>query len=195
MGIGLVGRSTSVRPIDGIEERNPVRWHAEPVPSTELHLAFRLRGPDLDPEALSKETGFTPTRTFAKGELPGRGVVGVAGWDWRSESGPDVEALLQTMVELLGPHATAIRARVDAGATAVLTVVGAVTGDVLLTPVEAEQRRITVTPDEPFEPLFDGDRIGLWFDPEVMAFLAAVGCSLGTHIDVELERPVSSDDE
>jgi hypothetical protein len=115
---------------------------------------------------------------FRHGFLPG---------EWESGCGSDDEPLFDEILHVLGPHAAALRAQVDKGAEAALSVSGEVYGSVITTPVEAERRNYYVPEGQPFEAFFACDRVGLFLKPEVVEFLAAVRASFGTHIDVELD--------
>jgi hypothetical protein len=95
--------------------------------------------------------------------------------------------MLAEMVRLFGPNASALRSLLDADAHAWLSVVGEVAGLVVSSAEQAEERRIDWGDREPFKPFFDGDRVGLYFTAEVVAFLAAIGASIATHIDFELD--------
>jgi hypothetical protein len=139
---------------------------------------------------LTERTGVIPTRSFQVGEMRGPAANKVAGWEWFSQWGADAEPLFQDLLRVLGPHEAAWRSCVDGGGDAGLSVVGEVGGIVVSSAEEAEERRISWGDGE-FKPFFDGDRVGLYLTPEVVAFLAAVGARIATHIDVHLqdERP------
>jgi hypothetical protein len=157
------------------------------MPSTHVRLRFWLWGADLDPEKLTTATGVIPSRSFHVGERRGRAANPVAGWEWESQWGPDDEPLFDDILRVLGPHAATLRAEVDKGAEAHLSISGEVYGSVVATPVEAERRSLYVPEDRPFEEFLYCDRVALFLRPEVVEFLAAIHASLGTHIDAELD--------
>lgn len=161
--------------------------YAESVPSTRLHLVFRLRGPKVNPEWLSERTGIEPHRSFHVGESRAEASKSVAGWEWRSEDGPDDEPIVEDLLAALGSHVDILRRCRDEGADISLTVVGEVRGDVVDSVDEAERRRWSVDEREPFRPTFDVDRVGLQLSEAAILFLAAVGASYYSHIDVEYE--------
>ena len=105
----------------------------------------------------------------------------------RAGGGSDDEPLFDEILHALGPHTAALRAQVNQGAEAALSVSGEVYGSVIATPVEAERRNYYVPEGQPLEAFFASDRVGLFLKPEVVEFLAAVRASFGTHIDVELD--------
>jgi len=88
-----------------------------------------------------------------------------------------IEPLLDGMLRVFALHA--------ADATTSLSAVAEVGGIVVASAKEAEERRIEWGDGE-FEPFFQGDRVGLYLAPEVVAFLAVTEASIDTHIDFEL---------
>jgi Domain of unknown function (DUF4279) len=162
--------------------------HHEHV-TTRLHLVLRFRGASLDPAELTQRTGIEPSRSFSVGE--GRGdSVQVGGWEWTSAPSDRTETLLDEMMRLFGANARVLRTCIGEDARVSLSVVGEVGGIVVTSAAQAQQRRIDWG-SGPFKPFVDGDRVALSLVPEVVAFLAALGASIDTHIDLELadERP------
>jgi hypothetical protein len=157
------------------------------VSSTTLHLAFGVRGPNVDPAALTRLMGIEPSSSYAVGESRHPRSRGTGSWRWYSTTASDTDELFDEMLRLFRPHVDVLRSYVECGASASLVVVGDVGGIVVSSAEEAEARRIDWGEGE-FEPFFDGDRVGIYVAPEVIAFLAAVGASFDTHIDFELQR-------
>jgi hypothetical protein len=155
------------------------------VPTSRLQLHFRLWGAQLDPESVTSATGVEPSRSFHVGERRGKAANPVAGWEWNSAWGDDEKPLLAEMLQVLGPHSALLRRCVDEGADAWVAIVGTVSGTVIDTPELAEAGSLST--GDPFEPFFDGDRVALMLDREVVAFLASIGASVTTHIDAVLE--------
>ena len=156
------------------------------MPTTGFHLVLRLRGERLDPIALTDLLGVRPTTSFAVGENRYAHSKLIAGWDWMSRHEPALDPLVAEMFDMFEPRLDVLRSATADGASATLTVVGLICGDVVMTPAEADRRRIAVDDTEPFEPFLDADRFGLWLEPKVMAFLGAIPCALGTHVDAEI---------
>jgi hypothetical protein len=156
---------------------------------TDLQLRFRVRGKDLNPQALTLATGIEPARQFRIGEARGAYARTVAGWDWESDPWTDANttALFDLALLILGPHEAAFARCTEEGATTIrLTVVGSVYGEVIATPEEADKRGFA--PDRPgmFEPFFAADRVAIWMGPEIMGFLSRIRATFDTHIDADL---------
>jgi len=79
---------------------------------------------------------------------------------------------------------------VDEGATITLRVVGEINMDVVSS-VEEADRRGYATDEGEFSPFLDGDRVGLYFDSGGLQFLADIGATLDTHIDIDLDDGTS----
>jgi hypothetical protein len=158
------------------------------MPKTCLQLRFRLRGPNLDPERLTATFEIDPARSFHVGELTGRAVHDVAGWDWFSDwSGRDTDPLIEHFLQLFGPHEAILHSCVDEGATVALSVVGDLDADVVDNQDEAERLGFGYEDDETFTPFLDCDRVGVSFDTRALQFLASISASLHTHIDIDLD--------
>lgn len=95
--------------------------------------------------------------------------------------------MIEQMLAALGSHVNILRSCRDAGSDITLTVVGEVRGDVVDTVDEAERRRWFVDEGEPFQPVLDVDRVGLQLSEAAIRFLAAIGASYHTHVDVDFE--------
>jgi Domain of unknown function (DUF4279) len=144
-------------------------------------------GRNLDPEALTLQLEVEPSRSFLVGERAGRAAHEVAGWEWESEwSGWDIEPSVRRLIGLLGPHRAILKSCVDDGATARLVVAGEIDMDVVPTLAEADSRGYGFEAGE-FAPFLDGDRVGLYFDSDALQFLADIGATLDTHIDIDLD--------
>lgn len=166
---------------------NYLTWHSEAVASSNLHLALGVRGANIVPAELTRLIGIEPGSSYAVGESQQLRSRDTGSWRWYSKTAPDTDELFDEMLRLFGAHVDVLRSCVESGASASLVVVGEVGGIVVSSAAEAEARRIDWGEGE-FEPFFDGDRVGIYVAPEVIAFLAAVGASFDTHIDFELQR-------
>ena len=154
---------------------------------TSLHLKLRLRGPNLEPNDLTRRMGVEPTRSFAVGEARSPGARGVAVWTWQSETASEIDHLETEVLRLFSPHVAVLRSCVDAGASAGLSIVGEVAGIVVTSAEQAEERRLSWDDRRDFKPFFDGDRVEFYLAPEVIAFVAAIGGSIDTYIEFELQ--------
>lgn len=159
------------------------------VPSTVIDLVFRVWGARLNPEELTVATGITPARSFHVGEMRGAAANRVAGWEWRSAEGEDDEALMQALLRDLAPHVDLFRLCHEEGATLSLTVVGVIRGDLVESWEEAERRKIRAENGDRFRRFLDADRVGVSLSEAAIQFLAAVGATYETHIDLELREP------
>lgn len=154
---------------------------------TNLRLALGLRGPNLDPNELTRLIGVEPTRSFGVGEARQPAARGVGVWTWQSEPASEIDPIQGELLRLFRPHVAVLKSCVEAGATAGLSIVGQVGGIVVASPEQAEERRIAWDDRREFRPFFDGDRVEFYLAPEVIAFVAAIGGSIDTYIDFELQ--------
>jgi hypothetical protein len=155
---------------------------------TRLALGFRVRGAELDPDTITRETDVTPSRTFSVGEARGQAARLVAGWDWDSEwADHDTEVLMRDFVRTFGAHAATFRRVVDAGASATLRVSGDVLGDLITTEDAAEAAGWDGGHGTSFAPFIACDRPAVFFDTELIGLVAAMGAEIDTHIDFDLD--------
>jgi hypothetical protein len=154
---------------------------------TELQLILRIWGARLDPGEMTLRTGVSPRRAFEVGEARGRAASQVAGWEWESRTGNDVEPLMADLVRALGPHASHVKAAADAGAMVQLTVVGTVAGDLIPDAVTADATGYAVPEGEGFEPFIAADRPVIYFDEAALGFLSATSAVLEVHLDFDLD--------
>jgi Domain of unknown function (DUF4279) len=154
---------------------------------TSLRLKLQLRGPNLDPTELTRLMGIEPSRSFGVGEARAPGARGVAVWSWQSDPASETGQIQAELLRLFSPHVAMLRSRVETGASTLLSVVGHAGGIVVSSAEQAEARRVDWDYGAPFKPFFDGDRVEFYLAPEVIAFAAAIGASIDTYIDFELQ--------
>ena len=104
-----------------------------------------------------------------------------------AQRGPEDEPQVASLLATFSPHVAVLRRCRDDGAMISLTIVGEVRGDVVGSPREAERRKLLADESDAFKPFFDVDRVGVSLSAVAIRFLADIGASFHTHIDVEFE--------
>ena len=174
---------------------------------TELFIAFRLWGPNIDPDYITKKSGVVPSRAFRAGEQgkPNWYVYDKAGWEWETKSAEDDEELWYELINALTPAVPAIRHMLkhDPSAHATVNIVGDIYYDLITTAEGLEEHNYLEGHAGQAEPYskYDqeiiedlptlhgepGQALELMLNDKVIAFLASINAHLHTHLAALLE--------
>jgi hypothetical protein len=153
----------------------------------DLYFSFHLRGPLLNPDQLTRETGLVPSRTFQRGEQRRPARQDEAGWYYQTgRSIGDGDMLQDYFLERLKPQAAIFRHEVEVGAAATVTLVGTMLGYLVGSRREADELNFMNTGE--FEPFLEGATLTMQLNRPFIDFLGAVGATFSTYVRTRLSN-------